>query len=549
MKALKKILLRCVLGVLIVCLLAVVAINLILQSKGFHQRIQTEFRKRTGLPVHVAKISFFPVRGLVMKDVTIPNAEPVAAMVGLPLLKAERLQVKVALTSLLAGRLEIEEVVCSRPTLTGVQLPSGGLALPGSEKQPEDQRETPVVAGPRELTRKVGEIEPEKGRVDGSSPPGRGRADAEVPERPTGGVRRSAALSVVLKWLEVEDGTFQLLSPGGRVQLLECRGIRTRLAPDDKRFHSEGFLGRLHVAEVRMLKLLQGAGFEADLVFQNGVLQLPELTGTSDGGTILGQAALHPTRPGMPFQMAVRVADVGIDPVVKRAGLRLDFTRGTLEGEMKVSGFLQRLASLNGDGYVRAVDPVIASNSLLRPVGRYLNLREFVDLRFEESHCRFKIRGTELDLEDAYLKSDNFTFRACGYAYVAKPLNIAARLYFTERVKQILRRIERQLPEGMIRPFDQLEGVEGYYRDFRIGGPIDAPRANFLGRGRSLPEMVRDFGEVLNGDEGAAAPEPGPEGPADPDSLPPQPVKTNPGTEGIPDPGESERSTEATSSG
>jgi hypothetical protein len=148
----------------------------------------------------------------------------------------------------------------------------------------------------------------------------------------------------------------------------------------------------------------------------------------------------------------------------------------------------------------------LARNGLLESLGRYIGVREFVELEFEEATAVFQLKGPVVWFEDIHWKTDNLEFKGLGGVGMNQRVKLGARLYFSQRVRDVLHRIERQLPDHVIREFGQVEGREDFYRDVVISGPLNQLRANFIGsEGRTFEEvieMIRVSGETEKGKQG-----------------------------------------------
>ena len=218
---------------------------------------------------------------------------------------------------------------------------------------------------------------------------------------------------------------------------------------------------------------------------------MPDIHAVSDGGTMEGKFALGLAGRGLPFKGALVLKDVGLREVVKRVTSRLELSSGSLQGQMVGQGLLGEPATWRGAGKVFALNAKVSRHGLLESFGRHLGVQEFVQIAFETAETEFELRGPALIFRDIHLKTDNLEFKGLGAIAMNQRLQLRSRLYFSERMKQVLQRIERQLPDRINRDFDQLEGRDDYYRDFEINGTISSPRADFIGtQERTLDEML-----------------------------------------------------------
>jgi hypothetical protein len=221
-----------------------------------------------------------------------------------------------------------------------------------------------------------------------------------------------------------------------------------------------------------------------------------------DGGTVSGGFLVDVRRDGVPFDLTLAGEAIEVRRLARRWAAWGLFSRGTLEGRLAVHGLLREAETWVGEGACQATGAALAQNSLLESFGRYVGLKEFVELVFAESRTQFRIADRSLHIDEILWKTDNLEFRGVGRLGFDQQVKFAARLFYSKRVKEILQRIERQLPERVVRKPTQFGGREDYYRDFEIVGRLGALRADFLGE---KPRSLREIYQVLESRRAAEA--------------------------------------------
>jgi len=115
------------------CAVALIALNLYVQSVGAQGRIQQELSQRLGLPVRIHSVSFTPWGGLTLRGITIPDTEHA----GTDFLSAKAFELHGSISSLFSGNLVIRKISLVRPYVSWPQDQNGRWRLPGApEKEP-----------------------------------------------------------------------------------------------------------------------------------------------------------------------------------------------------------------------------------------------------------------------------------------------------------------------------------------------------------------------------------------------------------------------------
>ena len=306
-----------------------------------------------------------------------------------------------------------------------------------------------------------------------------------------------SGIQVLLAKFRVMDGELVLLGPTGARALVALSGIDSEIDLGGLKSHpDDGALGRLlgqiTVTEGSVAGVMQALAIESEVHLRNdGALALPNIKAASDGGVIEGSVIGDLRKPGLPFQIRLKGKNIGVAAMAKRATSRVAFSKGGVEGMIEAEGYLVAPNTWRGRGNVEMNGAALARNGLLESLGRYIGVREFVELNFEEATAAFQLKGPVVWFEDIHWKTDNLEFKGLGAVGMNQRAKLGARLYFSQRVREILHRIERQLPERVIREFEQVEGREDFYRDFVISGPLNDLKANFIGsEGRTVEEML-----------------------------------------------------------
>lgn len=477
-------------------LIGLLSLNLYLRSPGIRDRVEATFQGRLGQEVRYESVSYLPWRGLKVRGFEVPHQEAVEALTGAPFFRAEAVLAKVSLPSLLARPIQIEDVRFLQPTVTTIQRYDGQVMLPWTappSRPPELANQAVKPRGPAPGAPST-KTHPQPTPAPAETPPTPDDSAAAVSSPPADAPPAQAEEQIRVETIALEDGRLRVLSPNGSRSLVDMRGIETRLAADALSSRGNAIpLGSLGIRETLLLDAIRATDAEASVsMLGDGTISLTKIQAEADGGAITGTVKWNPWMTSMPFGIAFDINGVALAATAKRATERLAFSRGGLHASVQAQGYLTTPESWTGKGEMHLSEAALARNGLLESLGRYIGVREFVELAFEEAKSRFEIRGPVLWFEDIHWKTDNLEFKGLGAVGMNQRVRIAARLYFSQRVRAVLQQIERQLPERVIRPFEQVEGREDFYRDFVISGPVQQLRTDFIGsEGRTFEEMLQ----------------------------------------------------------
>ncbi|MFT4637133.1 MAG: hypothetical protein ACI8T1_000442 [Verrucomicrobiales bacterium] len=516
MKSLGKGLLYAFILIVALGFLVLLGANLYLRSPGIRDKVVDKFQVRFGTKVSYESISYLPWRGLKVSRLEMAHQPDVAALTKEPFAHIEAVVAKVSLWSLIDRPIQLAEIRVVRPKITTLQRHDGSVALPWvTRRAPPMIAMTPTdlaLTAPPEMDSPAELAVVDPIIVDPSVADSKEVTDASSAPPAASAVPASRGLEVLLARFRVTDGALVLLSPTAKRALVSLEGIGSEIDLGALEQYTEDaalgrLLGRVSVRQGDVGGVVRALGIQSEVHLRNdGALALPNIEATSDGGLIEGSLIGDPRKAGFPFQVRLGFRDLGVRSMAKRATSRVAFSRGAVEGMIEAEGFLAAPQTWRGRGNVAMNKAALARNGLLESLGRYIGVREFVELEFEEATAVFQLKGPVVWFEDIHWKTDNLEFKGLGGVGMNQRVKLGARLYFSQRVRDVLHRIERQLPDHVIREFGQVEGREDFYRDFVISGPLNQLRANFIGsEGRTFEEvieMIRVSGETEKGKQG-----------------------------------------------
>jgi hypothetical protein len=166
---------------------------------------------------------------------------------------------------------------------------------------------------------------------------------------------------------------------------------------------AEGLSGALadrSISDTRLV--LTWVGDQLSIDEWDGRLEGGRLRGTSLGGR--GAAVLGLSlRPPSPFQLAVRLEDVEVPGLLRGLFAARMGTRGKLDAELALSGELDRLLSIEGDGRVQVSDSRLWAVPVFRELLGQLGLDASVV--FESLAANLRVKDGKLLFSDAALRA------------------------------------------------------------------------------------------------------------------------------------------------
>ena len=138
MRNLRRLALIALGGVFALGAIALIGVNLYVQSQGTQAKIQQELSRQLGTTLEIRSMSVTPWGGLELSGITIPQTSPVGSS---HFLEARTFRLRVRFLSLFSRRLVIKDVSLVNPNIVWAQNAEGKWRLPSARK-----KEAPVVS-------------------------------------------------------------------------------------------------------------------------------------------------------------------------------------------------------------------------------------------------------------------------------------------------------------------------------------------------------------------------------------------------------------------
>jgi type II secretion system protein N len=456
--------------------IALLVVNLYVQSQGTQARIQRELSQRLNTPLHIRSISITPWGGLTLSGITIPQT---SAGVSGDFLEARSFHLHVRLSSLFSQRLIVKEVSLFGPTVVWAQDEDGKWRLPGArgEKRGEQRGENAsTVAAPSSAPTASAPASPESA-VSSSAPASAAASPVTEANNPP------VSYTPEVQRVNLTGGDFRFLDRAGN-EIAAFEGVR---------FHSsfrnsQALRGIVKIEKISLRNRFFLQNLESFLHYDSEKLDLPKISAQAAGGVLHGSFKMKPESPGSPFSANVNFSGVEADQLVSDAGGPKGILRGKLEGNFQGDGKTAEPDALTGKGSIVLHDGTVQQYSLLVALGQVLQIEELTQLQLQQAELKYRIASGLVTIDELVLRSPNIRLSATGTLDFSGKLDLNSELAINEKIR-------RQLFKPIRENFEPI-AEQGYSAvDFHVGGTLDRPRTNLMEKivGRDIQDFVSGF--------------------------------------------------------
>ena len=458
--------------------IALIGVNLYVQSQGTQAKIQQELSRQLGTTLEIRSMSVTPWGGLELSGITIPQTSPVSPS---HFLEARTFRLRVRFLSLFSRRLVIKDVSLVNPNIVWAQNAEGKWRLPGGRK-----KEAPVVSAnpPPNIPESRTPSEP----VEPAAPPV-AATPAHLPSPPQVTVDRfakrsrrpSVTVAPEVQRLHIENGNFTFLDRGGRM-LASFTGVDFRSSLRS----AFAIRGKAKVAKISLRDRFFLEQLQSPLRYEPDVLELSKISAHAGSGEVNGYFAMQPEAEDSPFTTRVTFSNVLADQIIADAGGSKGIVQGKLEGSFQASGETADPDALIGKGEVFLRDGRVQQYSLLVLLGQILQIEELRELHLEQAHVKYHVKSDLIIIDELLLHSANIRLSASGTVTFDGKLKLNSQLAINEKIRGQLFKAMRQNFQPTNEP--------GYFAlDFQVAGNVDRPSTNLMDR-----LVGRDLGNVIN---------------------------------------------------
>jgi type II secretion system protein N len=439
---------------------ALLAVNLYVQSQGTQARIQQELSQRIDMPLRIQRISVTPWGGLKLTGITIPQMSPAIAPA---FLQADSFRLHVRFSSIFRQPLVIKEVALIKPQVTWAQTESGKWRVPSSA----------AVHGPAPPVKSPGATNETEPAIASASP------EQLAP------LRELPIQQPEIKRVKLIDGNFHFLDRRNQdVALFDGVEFSSSMR------EASSLRGETRIARIALRDRVFLSNLRAQLHYYPDGLELSEIKAKAARGELAGDFSMQPQIENSPFTVHASFSRVQADELVAQAGGSKETVRGVLEGTLEATGKLANPNALTGTGTIALHGGHVQQFALLAAIGQVLQIEELRQLDLEEAEAKYRLRGSQVLIDEIVLRSPNLRLNAGGTVTLDGKLALEAVLTINDKIRG-------QLYRGMRENFVASEDHPGEYSlPFHVGGTLEKPKTNLMERAVGVD--LKNIGGVID---------------------------------------------------
>jgi len=435
---------------LFVYVLAVLGLNIYLQSQGLQVRIGSVASAVAGKPVSIQGTHYTPWSGFTVNGIMVPQLQATGAP---PEFEAESINFRFAFLQLLSGKLVVKEVLVNSPVLVAISLPRENLA--GRIASPVEATTIPPAAET-----------PSQGGVEITAPP--------LPQPP------SSSLMEVRR-VKIRNGRSQIFDSKGGC-LLDLNGIEAAvdILPGGK------LAGEFLVAEASVGTSIHPRGITGTFSLLKGHLEIPDLQGNWAGGRITGDFKLD---PALGFSATAIADGVLVRKLADDAGISAEGARGSLFARGSLRGLPGAPESYFGEVDANLQEARLQPLDFIRQIGDLMNIQELQMLELKTAEGRFVIRDQQVVVEKMTLESANLFLEGTGPVGFDGKMKLRSRLHLNEKLR-------RDLGGLLGENFENSDRAGYRFVPFSVTGSVSRPKTDLLDKLTGF-RIGQDIGGLL----------------------------------------------------
>jgi len=153
----------------------------------------------------------------------------------------------------------------------------------------------------------------------------------------------------------------------------------------------------------------------------------------------------------------------------------LERAHGTLQASLDLRGAAANLALNAGEGRMQVMSGYIDQYPLLKEIGRWTQIDELQRLELKEARSHFRVAGTNVNVDDLRLVSNNCDVTLSGRIDSAQRLSFKGRLTINQFLSQ-------KIPNELEDNFVTNSADHSRSLDFSVTGPVAHPQTNLFDR-------------------------------------------------------------------
>jgi uncharacterized protein involved in outer membrane biogenesis len=440
--------------ILVIAAVAVLGVNLYVQSASTHARIEHGLGNGLHTQVKIGSLNFTPWYGL--KLTTINGDDADAAAQGNSLQIAD-IGLRLRLWSLLRRDVVIKELTVDGVKVSWTQNREGKWQMPG-RPSPSEATETEA---------------PAESPAAQQPPP--------APEAPLP--------PVTVNHARMRDASFNFYDKNGKPVAEFSRVFVQTSFPTDKLVEGSAKIGRVLIQQKFHLEDWNG-----HFKYTPEELSLLETHCKVDGGVATGVLDVKIAQKDSPFALDTQFSGVNLDQLLADAGVTELQASGQLSGFIHLRGDSRNSDQAQGNGQIVLANGFITKSDLSENLDQLLHTDKFRGFTLEDAHADFHVGGGIVTLDDLVLKCSGLTFTSQGTMILqGSALALQCRLV-------IRGDFAREIPDFLMDDFAKDDATGDRTLDFPITGDINHPKSTIskiLARNINLKKVEKGVGNYL----------------------------------------------------
>lgn len=422
---------------LAVYFLAILGLNIYLQSEGLRKRIQVAVESAAGSVVQIQGIHYTPWSGFSISGVSVGGKFVPGRQ---PFLEASSARFRFSLISLLQGKLLVSEVVVAEPLLV-------------------------LYAGQPELLPRIRRLDNESStgfRTEVVGPPVAG-AEISVPVPALPPPRPLPAVEV--KRIRIVGGTAKYFDSKGALAVA-VTGVEVSgdMIPGSR------LSGTFCIAEAAVGASMRLKNVKGSFVWDNGLLVIPDLQAVWADGRLTGSVEVGPDGG---FSVAAVAEGVLIKALAADAGINGEGTRGSVQSKGSLTGVSGKPETFAGRVDISLQEARFQPLDFIRQIGDLMNIQELRMFELKTAEAGLTIHDKKVTVEALVLESENLVLDAKGPVGFDGKMKLQARLHLNERLR-------KNLGGLLSNKFKDSERAGYQLMPFSITGTVSRPKTDLL---------------------------------------------------------------------
>lgn len=448
-----------------VYVLAVLVVNIYLQSAEVQTRIRNAASDAAGLPARIDHTYYAPWSGFTISGITLPPAPGSEE----PLLAIRSVKIDLGLKELLAGRVLLEKVTIVGPSFTAIQKAGAPLIPP-----------PPVEVVPPDPTVPAPTATPPEPPAAGTTPTPPAPSPTATPPPPPAPPR------VTLSEIVVSDGTVRILDDN-LDPVTELLGIKASATIENP----TSAHGSFRIAKAAFAGFVRPTSITGDIAWTPANVEVSGIKADWADGRLGGAIALA-SIPEPHFTAQLEASDVSLAKVAADAGIDPEGVEGSFHASVNLAGPPAEREAWRGGATARLADAVLQPAEIVSQIGGILGIEELRTLRLAKAETRLSVASGRVFVEELELASENLAMDARGSSDFNGVLDLDARLHLGEKI----RRGPARLLGDQLRPSEDRPGYS--HMPFRITGTIANPGTDLVEKLVGA-RITREVGGFLKG--------------------------------------------------